>query len=274
MKIIHLTDTHFVPKGKLLYGHDPQSNLAEAIKDINLHHQDSELAVITGDLTHWGEREAFENLRAELTKLLIPWKLIVGNHDNRDVFLDIFPEQVSDPTGFIQSQIETEVGNFVFLDTTLEGTHSGHYCKHRQLWLQKTLEKSSRPVFLFMHHPPFDIGIRGSDRIGLQQKKEFRAIIWPHRHKIRHLFFGHIHRPLAGSWLAIPTSSIRGMNHQVWFDMNAEQLHGSFEPPAYAVVLINDDSVVVHSHDFMDPSQKFLLSDSPWNDWARAHNHP
>ena len=169
--------------------------------------------------------------------------------------------------------MNTKAGIFIFLDTTLEGTHAGHYCKTRQNWLSKLLEKTSGPLFIFMHHPPIDIGMPCVDRIGLQQKIEFREIVWPHREKIRHIFFGHIHRPLAGSWLGIPISSIRGMNHQVWFNMTADELQGSFEPPAYAIILINEDTVIVHNHDFKDASEKFLLSNSPWDDWSRKSNH-
>ena len=273
MKFIHITDPHFVPKEKLLYGHNPRENLEAAIDDINTHHKDADLAVITGDLTHWGEREAFENVRDALGKLSLPWKLLVGNHDEREIFSDIFPTQRKDENGFIQSTMSTKAGTFIFLDTTLEGTHAGHYCKTRQNWLLKLLEKTSGPLFIFMHHPPFDIGMPSVDRIGLQQKIEFREIFWPHRAKIRHIFFGHIHRPLAGRWLGIPISSIRGMNHQIWFNMTADKLQGSFEPPAYAVILINKDTVIVHNHDFKDESEKFLLSDSPWDDWSRRSNH-
>ena len=64
------------------------------------------------------------------------------------------------------------------------------------------------------------------------------------------------------------------MNHQVWLDMTADVLPGSFEPPAYAVVLIDEDTVVVHAHDFMDQSEKFAMSDSPWDDWSRREAHP
>ena len=69
MKLIHLTDTHFVPEGKELYGRDPSIALHKAIQDINLNHADAEMMVITGDLTHWGEPDAFTHLRRALETL-------------------------------------------------------------------------------------------------------------------------------------------------------------------------------------------------------------
>lgn len=274
MKIIHLTDTHFVPEGKTLYSRDPSVALHSAIRDININHSDADRLVLTGDLTHWGEPEAFEHLRRVLDNLSIPFTLLVGNHDDRDVFSASFPSQQRDSSGFVQSALKTHVGTFVFLDTMLEGTHAGHYCLDRQSWLRDTLASTDGDIFLFMHHPPFDTGLAPIDRIGLQQKDAFRVVIEPHRERIRHLFFGHVHRPIAGSWLGIPTSTVRAMNHQVWFDMTAETLLGSFEPPAYAVVLIDDEKVVVHNHDFMDESERFSMKDSPWDDWSRKSAHP
>ncbi len=273
MKFIHLTDTHVVPRGELLYGRDPRAALDAAVADINRCHADAELVVVTGDLTHWGEPEAFENLAEALTPLAPPLKLMIGNHDDRRSFLDTFPDQACDEAGFVQSVLETSAGIFVFLDTVLPGTHAGHYCPVRCAWLERTLAERAGDLFLFMHHPPFDTGIPGTDLIGLQEKEAFRAVVEPHWDRIRHLFFGHVHRPIAGSWLGIPVSTLRAMNHQVWFDLEAREIQGSFEPPAYCVVLIDPDALIVHYHDFLDASAKFPLHDSPWDDWSRKPSH-
>ena len=60
-KFIHLTDTHLAGPGLKLYGLDPRARLDAAIADINTHHSDAAFAVVTGDLTHWGEAEAYAN---------------------------------------------------------------------------------------------------------------------------------------------------------------------------------------------------------------------
>jgi len=275
MKFIHLTDTHFVPKGKRLYGRDPRQTLEKAVADINANHGDAELVVITGDLTHWGEAEAFESLREALHPLRPPLKLLVGNHDDRALFSRSFPDQPTDANGFVQSTQNTAAGQFVFLDTMLDGTHAGHFCDARQRWLADALETSTDDLFLFMHHPPFLTGLPAADRIGLKDADAFRCVIEPFKHRIRHLFCGHVHRPIAGSWLGIPVTTLRALNHQLWFDMTEEdELRGSFEPPAYCVVLVDAERVVVHYHDFLDDSPKFIMSDSPWDDWSRRHKHP
>ncbi|MBP80768.1 MAG: phosphodiesterase, partial [Acidiferrobacteraceae bacterium] len=77
MKIIHFTDTHFIPEGKTLYGRDPAIALQCCIADINRNHADAERCVITGDLTHWGESEAFDNLKQYLDKIKVPLRLLI-----------------------------------------------------------------------------------------------------------------------------------------------------------------------------------------------------
>ncbi len=278
MKLIHLTDTHFVPRGETLYGGDPRIVLEAAVADINKHHRDADLVCITGDLTHWGEPEAFESLAEVLSPLKPPLQLMLGNHDDRPTFAQHFPDQRRDENGFVQSVLKTAQGHLIFLDTNLDGTHAGWYCEVRRKWLAaqlKIAEAEDAPVFLFMHHPPFPIGLAPLDRISLQEPEAFAATIGPYATRIRHLFFGHIHRPLSGNWKGISVSSLRAMNHQCWLDLEAETaIAGSFEPPAYAVVLIGDDSVVIHTHDFLDKSRKFSLRESPVEDWAVRYAHP
>ena len=77
MKLIHITDTHFVPRGKTLFGGDPLKNLERCVADINLHHTDAEVCVLTGDLTHWAEPEAYDSLKECLDPLIPP---LEGHH--------------------------------------------------------------------------------------------------------------------------------------------------------------------------------------------------
>ncbi len=248
MKFIHFTDTHLVQPGELLKGLDPAARLAPCIDDINKSHADAHCCVITGDLADRAEESAYEFLSEQIARLKIPCHLIIGNHDDRKLFCRWFPDTEEDENGFIQYTRSTPAGVFVMLDTVEAGTHGGEFCKDRLDWLSQTLNKHKRdPVFLFMHHPPFDIHLPSIDRIGLRQKEEFAEVI-ASRTNIRHLFFGHAHRPLSGQWKGISFSSLRGTNHQVGLDFQSAQIIYADEPPEYSVVFVSDDSIVVHSH--------------------------
>lgn len=259
-KFIHLTDTHLAGPGQKLYGLDPRARLDAAIADINKHQADAAFAVVTGDLTHWGEPAAYANFAEAMAALKIPYIAMVGNHDRRVACLDGLKAAPRDSSGFVQGTRTTEHGLFVFLDTLDEASHAGEMCAKRLGWLASTLAAApaDMPFVVFMHHPPFPVGVHAMDEIALKQSAEFAEVIAPYRARIRHLFFGHVHRPIFGSYGKIPFSTLRGTNHQVWFELDTSAPHlASHEPPAYGVVLIDRENLVVHSHDFLDTSLRF-----------------
>ena len=263
MKLIHLTDTHLVEPGLRLYGLDPKARLDAAIADINRHHSDAALAIITGDLTHWGEVGAYRSFLHSMNGLRVPYVVLVGNHDRRAACLDVLAAAPRDAHGFVQGWRDTLCGRLLFLDTLDEQSHAGQMCAQRLAWTARALAEApaNRPIYLFMHHPPFAVGVHVMDRIALAERAAFTEVIGPYRQRIRHLFFGHVHRPISGSWMGIPFSTLRGTNHQVWFDLSPDAPHlTSHEPPSYAVVLIGEDTVVVHNHDFLDRSPRFPFS--------------
>ncbi|HJY77513.1 MAG TPA: phosphodiesterase [Burkholderiales bacterium] len=261
MKLVHLSDTHLVAPGNRLYGLDPKERLQDAIAHINAHHADAEICVLTGDLVHWGEPQAYELLAQALERLRVPCVPLLGNHDARGPFRARFPDAPSDGQGFVQGVRRTTAGTLVFLDTNADGRHHGRYCAARQQWLEATLAATPGELLLFMHHPPFDIGISSIDAIGLSDRQAFADIVEPHARRVRHLFLGHAHRPVCGSWLGIPYSIVRGTNHQVALDLSphGEDIPGSHEPPAYAVALIEPDRTVVHLCEYLDASPRFSL---------------
>lgn len=259
MKFIHLTDTHVVADG-LLYGQDPSARLASAVASINAEHSDAAFVILTGDMTHWGDAAAYARFAHEITKLTMPVHLMVGNHDDTPSFVQSFPDLPRDENGFVQSAIETHFGRFLLLDTKAPETSAGAYCQDRRAWLAHQLETPG-PVFLFVHHPPFNVGIKAMDSIMLQDAEAFHEVVAPHKARIRHLFFGHVHRPIWGNWRGISYSCMRGLNHQVALDLDAgpAKIKGNFEPPAYGVVLLTEDQVTVHMHDFKNSSTVFEL---------------
>lgn len=262
---IHITDLHILPAGQTNYGLDPAERLRMAVESIAERHGPQGIApaqfvIVTGDLTHHGQPEAYAQLREILEGLPMPFHLMLGNHDERDAFRAAFPEQPVDENGFVQQAIEDDAGLFLLLDTKAPGTHAGELCAQRLGWLAARLAESTGPVFLFLHHPPVAVGISRMDRIQLQDAAGLAAVLAPHRTRIRHMFHGHLHRPLAGSWMGIPFSSLRGTAHQVALDLSErDQAPGSHEPAAYALVRLSEEAVIIHTHDYLDQTGSFDL---------------
>lgn len=261
MKFIHLTDTHLVAPPQTLFDIDPGARLSRAIESINTHHSDAELCLVTGDLTHWGEPAAFKLFTELMNRLACPWKAIPGNHDLRAEFMKAMPETLTDANGFIQFSLETTAGQFICLDTLDEGYPTGLLCPARLEGLKGLLdaaERDNKDAYLFMHHAPFKVGIAALDKIRLMKSEGFANAISDYAH-IRHIFFGHLHRPCHGSWLGIPFSSLKSTAHQSSLTLAPDApLTSSYELPAYAVVLISPESVVIHDHSFMEEDKAFL----------------
>ncbi|MBS0529458.1 MAG: phosphodiesterase [Proteobacteria bacterium] len=252
MKIIQVTDLHLVTPGDQLHGLDPFRTLEACLADIRANHSDAEFCIITGDLAHNGEPAAYRALHSILETLPIPYHLLLGNHDRRVTYGEVFNRMPRDEGGFFQSVIHHKHGDFILLDTLSEGENAGAYCASRCAWLSAQLRVArGKPIYLFMHHPPFEIGIPSVDRIALKEPETFGRLLEGHR--IEHLFFGHVHRPACGNWRGISWSTMRGLNHQVPFDLKTvSPVPKSHEPPAYAVIFIEERQVTVHFHDFLD----------------------
>lgn len=256
-KILQITDCHLVPGGERLFTLDPAARLRAAIADINTHHGDADLCVFTGDLAHSGEPDAYEVLKSMLDGLTVPYRLMPGNHDDRERLSAAFPRIEADEHGFLQSSLATPEGVFLFLDTVDAGVHSGAYCKRRCRWLDAALgDAGDRPAYLFMHHPPMAIGMPRLDQYRILDAEPLAATIERHRN-IRHIFFGHVHRPIAGSWRGVPASAVAGTNHQTAFDLSEGGANiVSLSEPVYGVAIIGRDSVIVHQHAFASDADR------------------
>lgn len=206
MKIIQVTDLHLVEPGAVLCGLDPLARLQACITDINENHGDAELVIFTGDLSDTGDEVTYRVLADGLTRLIPPFRLMLGNHDDRDAFLSVF-NTVRVEEGFVQSVEDTREGRLILLDTLVHGRPEGRLDEVRLRWL---------------HQRP-----------------------------------GHAHRPIAGSWRGIPVSVLRGTNHQSALDFSPDRIAVTHEPPAYAVIFIDRDSVIAHFHDFLDRSAAY-----------------
>lgn len=256
-KIVTLTDIHILPDGKKIIGIDPIERLEQAIAHINRTQSDAQLCIITGDLTHFGDAQSYAILKRLLAELRIPLKILLGNHDRRDAFLEAFPETETDSGGFVQFATQLGGYNLIGLDSLnqpqIEGTRkgAGNLDGGRLDFLSRSLENSAGlPSLVFLHHPPYYTGFAGMDVIKLMQSEDFH-----HRlqgHDVRHIVCGHIHRSISASWHGIPMTVYKSLVDQMPFDL--ESLETSLaipEPPAYGVILLGPDTVVCHSVEFL-----------------------
>ncbi len=279
MKLVHISDIH-INSSPILQA-DPVENFARCLAHVEAYHQDADRVVITGDLTHHGETENYRTLQrlleeSRLSGQLQP-RLLIGNHDDRGNFRDVFDGKSCDEDGFVQWTELTPVGLFVYMDTNEPGTHEGHYCDKRRGWLKRSLDlarEKSQSVWLFMHQSPIKVHVACADVTGLIHGSELRSILSDNADIIRHVFFGHCHFTLSGSVDGIPYSAPRSTNHPSWpeFSGDAEVMGYGGIDPNYNVCFLSQKGVVVHSIDFLqeDRVNWQRLSGDGWFNGALA----
>jgi 3',5'-cyclic-AMP phosphodiesterase len=263
MKIVQLSDLHLTLPDAELFGSAPLARLELAIDRIRADHADAEFCLLTGDLADTGSDVAYAALAQALQRLPMPAHLLPGNHDSRAALRRHFPQLPADDGGFLQAALDTPSGRFLLLDTVEAGAPWGSYCANRREWLARQIAAAGDlPLYIAMHHPPLALGIPSMDQFALRDAEAFWSLIEPHRTRIRHLFFGHLHRPIGGSWRGIPFSCCSSPNHQVALDLatlRGDEVPGCREPAGFAVSLIDTDSVVVHHQQLFGGETAFWL---------------
>ena len=213
VKLIWLSDLHFVAEGTEL-GHDPRVRLRAAIAFINRHHADSAYCVISGDLVNRETALDYSALAEILSELRVPILPMVGNHDDRQILRSVLPMPEGCMTDFIQYAVPTEAGLICCLDTHKVGSHAGELCEERRAWLQDQLRASgSGPVYIFMHHPPMPLGLPMQDLDRLEDGEAFLDLVAASGN-VKHLFIGHVHRPITGTVRNIPFATMRSVLYQ------------------------------------------------------------
>ena len=271
MKIAHFSDTHI--HSKKILGYNPVERFQLALEHLKKNHSDSDMLVISGDISHHGVLDSYKKFDEIIETVKLPEhlypKLILGNHDNREIFKNYFTNIPFDENGFVQYEIEIEDKKLIFLDTNLAKSHQGEFCQKRQAWLKKKLEKNikkNKKILIFMHHNPFPLAELDSDFIGLLDRDQFKLIINEYKNMIQHIFFGHQHLTVSGNYLGIPFSSPRSINHPLVPNFSKKYRLGSADTdPNYNIILINKDSTIVHNEDFLKPNINwFETTKSGW----------
>ena len=264
MSFIQITDLHFVPGDKPLYGTSPKQRLADGVSLIRRDHGDVDCVLATGDLTHYGEKAAYETLKEVLAPLEMPVHLMMGNHDSRAPFRAVFPDAPVIEGGFIQFTVDTGDANVVCLDSLVDipGDHAGRLCETRLAWLDKELDAlpSDVPFVLAVHHPPFDLGIPHMDEIRLLDGEALWEVL--QKRKPDQMIFGHVHRPISGHWRGIPFYLQRGFNHQVYLDFTSvEDVRFVDEAPEFSIIKSTPESVFIFARSAGGEGEPYVPSD-------------
>jgi len=188
-----LSDTHIAGDPEDNYrGFYPYRNLQKVFTQIA-----SDLPeglVVTGDIARLtGQMEDYENFKKLLLPLVgrPPIYVALGNHDDRDHFLDVFESPAGRRQAVKGKHIVTvDAGpvHFILLDSLFSTNQTmGLLGKAQRTWLQRYLPTcDDKPVILFFHH-----SLRDDDG-DLQDLPRLFDIIKPMA-KVKAIVYGHSH---------------------------------------------------------------------------------
>ena len=250
-KIIWMTDPHFQNEG-LIKDLNPRTRLRAAIEHINTHHADADCLMLTGDLVGDDIAGDYSGIATYLERSTVPVYPMVGNNDVRAGFRAHLKLPDTAMSDFVQYTLQTSDGLMVCLDTHMMGSAAGEFCTARQAWLQDTLNGADSPVYIFMHHPPMDLGLPPQDRIKLNEREAFLDLISA-QGNVRHLFMGHVHRPTCGTTRGIPFATLGALSFQApapqppW---DWDSFVPAPEAPHYGVLYIENGNVTLQHTQF------------------------
>ena len=259
LKFIVLSDLHIVPEGKLSHGLDTLDRLNQSIDYVNQNHGDAAFVVCAGDLADHGEAAAYERLKTAIERLNVSTYLTLGNHDNRPTFLDIFGSDHATETGNVDHVIDAGGYRVVVLDSSEPELHGSGRLSAAQLdWLAARLnEAEDRPVVVVLHHNITKFHVQ-TDFIILEEPDAFIDVVRRHP-DVRQVISGHVHMTTTGTVRGVPFCTLGGGHYAI--DPVLQSRSGPVPggpvprregPGQLAVVLCDDQSVVVHMENFLD----------------------
>lgn len=252
MLIAQISDTHIPRKGTKTYEIAPMAeNLAQCVDHINQHNPKPDVVLVTGDITHSGQSEEFTHAAELLNPLKMPFYVIPGNHDDRDLLRSIFDKRVClvESAPKIDYVIENEELRLIALDSTRAGNPGGEITLAQAQWLnEKLTEEPSQPTLVFMHHPPINCGVLETDVDGFIGKELLGDVISSHDH-IEKIICGHIHLPINTRWRGTVVSTAPSMGMQLALDLTLErESEFLLEAPAYQLhYWTPDKNLITHT---------------------------
>lgn len=253
MLIAQITDIHlgFEPDNPAEFN---RKRLDQTLRALGAMVPQPDLLLITGDLSDEGDDGvSYRRLRNALSTVTIPFWCCMGNHDNRDAFLEYFP-RVPSADGFIQYAIEDFPLRILVLDTLEVGRHGGGFCEIRAAWLAARLaEQPERPTLIVLHHPPIETGLSWmTENPDAAWVERLRAVVSRHANIVA-MVSGHLHRPAVTQWAGTTLVVCPSTAPQVALDLgriDPDEPDGRpmivADPPAFAIHYWNGEQLVSH----------------------------
>jgi len=207
--LIHISDTHLLGHGGLLYGSvDSEAHLRELFDELAASRGRPEAIVFTGDLADHGESDAYSRIRAIVDPVAdrlgteVIW--VMGNHDDREAFRrGLLDERGS--TAPVDRVHDVNGLRVIVLDSTVPGHHHGEVTGAQLDWLAEELSMDApHGTILAMHHPPVPSVLDLATTVELRDQAALAEVL--EGSDVRGIIAGHLHYSTTATFAGIPVS--------------------------------------------------------------------
>lgn len=213
-----------------------------------------DLLLVTGDIADNGDdRFSYDRFREAIAGLPFPVCPAMGNHDNREIFSEVFPD-TPEVDGYVQYAVEDFPVRILVLDTLEIGRHGGGFDEVRARWLEARLaETPAQPTLLVLHHPPIFTGLSWmTENPEAQWVRTLRPIVEANP-QIVAMVCGHLHRPIVTRWAGTALAVCPSTAPQVALDLQKMDADNPDERPMivadrpfFALHYWNGDGLITH----------------------------
>lgn len=255
--IAQLSDIHITAgmTGEVDDASGPVRGLRAAVSSLLAMPVRPDCVVLTGDLADAGRPVEYQRLTTLLSPLPMPVFPLAGNHDDRATLRGCLTDLLDHPA--IRDPLVPDVGGgsaeaplqyivdlagvrLVCCDSTVPGEPYGRFDGHRLEWLDAVLATGPDvPTIVATHHPPYALGIRFIDDMGLREAPEFTALIRRHPQVVR-VISGHVHRGSVSSLGGTVGVTCPSTYQQLFLDLSRPgRAAMTGEPPGFALHVID-----------------------------------
>ena len=191
-KIIQITDLHLGrDKNKVSFDVNTFNSAKQMLLHIKKYEGDSDLIIISGDISDDGSDASYSNLTELVKPIEIPFYLMPGNHDS--------VEKIREFSRFdnLNSKLYFEEDPwFVFMFNTKKNGSPNGYLKNDEIKVFKDILNKNRNKYfmVFLHHHPVKIGSPSMDKMIIEnaellidvikKTKSVHGVSWGHVHNV------------------------------------------------------------------------------------------
>lgn len=257
LRFVHLSDTHIAAglkndaSGAL---HTTDVGARALVEAVNRLPFQPDFIMHTGDIV---EDESYELARDIFQPLRAPVYYLRGNSDQTEAIQRVLMTSMTVNTPWLYYEFEVNGVQIVCLDTNGPAPRpAGNIVPEQLAWLEQLCSAAdNRPLLVTMHHNPLRIGDVPflDDSARINNGDDLHQILLKARHRLRGVFYGHIHQPLDNYRDGILYSAATSSWYQFygWPGSVINDIPFDRETlPGFSVVTVSTTATTIRRHSF------------------------